>query len=180
MNRNFKFRVWSTKENKWMFGYEYPNLGGFSLVGETILLGEFGRYELDRYYNDFAIMQWTGLKDKNEKDIYEGDYLRQKTHPCSENKDSTFNTDPLFDRYEIKWDNHDTGYNAFPVSSLGYYDFCKAIEQLGCLITWPSKDVLLNSHQYEIIGNICENPELSQDGNYENEFIKLQLNYERS
>jgi uncharacterized phage protein (TIGR01671 family) len=163
MNRNFKFRVWSTKENKWMFGYEYPNLGGFSLVGETILLGEFGKYELDRYYNDFAIMQWTGLKDKNGKDIYEGDYLRQKTDACSNKPDMACDYDPLFDRYEIKWDNHRNGYNAFPISALSYYDFCKAIEQLGGLITWPSEDVLQNAHHYEIIGNICENSELSQD-----------------
>ena len=163
MNRNYKFRVWSTKENKWMFGYEYPNLGGFSLVGETVLFGEFGKYPLERYFDDFKIMQWTGCKDRNGKEIYEGDYLRQKTDACSNKPDMACDYDPLYDRHEIQWDTREHGWNAFPVSSLSYADFNIAIEQLGGLITWPSKDVLLNSHHYEIIGNICENPELLQD-----------------
>ena len=108
-------------------------------------------------------MQWTGCKDRNGKEIYEGDYLRQKTDACSNKPDMACDYDPLFDRHEIQWDTHEHGWNAFPVSALSYADFNIAIEQLGGLKTWPSKDVLLNSHHYEIIGNICENPELLQD-----------------
>jgi len=74
--RNFKFRVWSAVEKKWMFGYECPNLGGFSMVGETILLGEWGRYPLERYFEDFVIMQSSDKFDSNDKEIYEGDIVR--------------------------------------------------------------------------------------------------------
>mgnify|MGYP001584566705 CR=1 FL=1 len=31
-NREIKFRAWDNKKKEWLFGYELPNLGGFSLV----------------------------------------------------------------------------------------------------------------------------------------------------
>ena len=31
--RQFKFRAYDKVNKKWLLGYEYPNLGGFSLVG---------------------------------------------------------------------------------------------------------------------------------------------------
>ena len=76
MKREIKFRCWSTKENKWMFGYEYPALGGFSLIGEIVLFGEFAMYELERYFNDFEIMQFINSKDMNGIEVYEGDILK--------------------------------------------------------------------------------------------------------
>ena len=34
MTSNLKFRAYDKKAKKWLLGYEYPNLGGFSLFGE--------------------------------------------------------------------------------------------------------------------------------------------------
>ena len=149
--RELKFRAWD-KSQKYMAYQGNPDL-------ETLSSFMF-------HFGEDIVLQSTGLKDKKGNEIFEGDYLIQRTHPCSQIKNSEIDYDPLFDHYEIRWDSRKNGWNAFPVTALSGKDFDIAIQQLGGLITWPCEDVLANPFHYEIIGNIYENPELSQDVSY--------------
>jgi uncharacterized phage protein (TIGR01671 family) len=65
MEREIKFRVWD-KHNKRMLEWMYPvDCWMRWLNGEDKMIG---------------IMQYTGLKDKNGKEIYEGDILEWNKH----------------------------------------------------------------------------------------------------
>lgn len=136
--RQFKFRAWDHKNKKMLYPIDIHNShldfitdSDGSLLLEEILnsLGHTEKYE---------IMQWTGLIDKNSKEIYDGDIVIYK----SEDNWMGYPEEEC----EICWlDNH---------ISYGW-----VVRHKKDAFVW-SLTRNFASESLEIVGNIFENPEL--------------------
>lgn len=69
MNREIKFRVWSEKNKKML-----------EIQKHSFKTGKSMPYGYNIAYDFGELMQYTGLKDENEKEIYEGDILSIKIY----------------------------------------------------------------------------------------------------
>ena len=123
-----KFRAW-TEEGKVMYYDVYP------FKGDTLLLS-YDEIAFDEVpASDFILMQSTGLKDKNGKEIYEGDIV--KFSDCDDDAHVT----------PVVWNKN---YACFGVSFSGKYPI--SFDYLEEFYT-ELKDI-------EVVGNIYEHPEL--------------------
>ena len=68
--RTIKFRAWITNEKKMLYPPKPPKFNPLGAISNP-LTTEFTNHKGGKVY----FMQFTGLKDKNEKEIYEGDIV---------------------------------------------------------------------------------------------------------
>jgi uncharacterized phage protein (TIGR01671 family) len=102
------------------------------------------------------LMQFTGLKDKNGKEIYEGDILRNETFLVNLETNQKVVDSDFVDYYEVFF-NSETGYNSFALKCV------KTTRKNNFGLADINKCFINNyTQKSEVIGNIFENPELLQ------------------
>jgi len=139
-NREIQFRAWDIKYKEMVFNIQIPH-------GPP--QPYFFSYYLDN--KGFEVMQYTGLKDKNDKEIYEGDIIEFD-----------------FEYYMSSQGAPRTarGIDFVEYRKSGFYVADVFIEYLPKRRNEYSKYLLLNHiDNIEIIGNIYEHPELIKQPN---------------
>jgi uncharacterized phage protein (TIGR01671 family) len=131
MSREIKFRAWH-KEEKRMAEVALLQMQPFMLVHIVSLGDEHGLDDTVSTWKqeDIELMQFTGLNDKNGKEIYEGDIVRY-IHPAQ------YDLPSITTVVVISWNEETTGFD------LGHMSNRVTIDD-----------------DIEVIGNIYENKDL--------------------
>jgi len=145
--RQLKFRVWD-KEYKRMYQGE-GILDAISTNGDNRIF-YFQNYTSlanDKFQlkieigdpKDFIIMQWTGLKDKNDKEIYEGDRV-----------ETIYGTQGVIEYYLGQYDPKTLGTGQGGFGCIGGYVIYEGTEKYG------SHSIRNINTVKKVIGNIYE------------------------
>lgn len=144
--REIKFRIYDKGRKQWVHDTDHA----ISLFGEYVIFGEILRRPDDSIVsldelNDLDAMQYTGLKDRNGREIYEGDILRgtmEKIRIMDNKRTGKYVTKTVTIEWQDEWGRFQLK------NTSGNFELLPCTKQ-----DWIAEF-------YEVIGNIFENPEL--------------------
>ena len=126
--REIKFRAWFNKKPDWWKRQMFYSDDEPAGIGDWF-------YEVQCYQEDAPIMQFTGLKDKNGKEIYEGDIVRAIYKDMGSGEEIT-------EEYEMEWECTDPGpgYVGFNVGNYQSIEIIGNVWENPELLTEQTKD----------------------------------------
>ena len=160
MSRDIRFRGKRLDNSEWVYGGYYKHLSRTpSPIGDRIKENDYEHLIFNSGFSDWnmpkslecievyknTVGQYTGLKDKNGKEIYEGDIVLVATYSYEE---------PLLDTTcTIEYNPHYL-----------IYEFVEIVEIEETGERYSMLDIRDNfKSELEVIGNIYENPELLKE-----------------
>jgi uncharacterized phage protein (TIGR01671 family) len=126
--REIKFRAWDGENNRMIYSGHTTTDFIFGGMGDGVY--EKGKLTLDLFDN---LMQYTGLKDKNGKEIYEGDIIALYGFKQKEEVE--------IERDVVRWNEEEAGF------------------WVGCAKSYDQDNPKILTN-IVIVGNIHRNPEL--------------------
>ena len=141
MSREIKFRAW-LKDDKTMefvdiIDWNFESISFSKLIPIKESNPEYD--EIEVRFDEVELMQFSGVKDRNGKEIYEGDIVKFAVF------DLTFDADENVKKFEKRYEKDEVIFtNGRFIAGIKY----------------GSNESLALMQELEVVGNIYENPEL--------------------
>lgn len=149
MTREIKFRAWDIKENK-MFT---PSSISFK-DGQLWVCDSYGdnKLEYEMLKPNGLLMQYTGLKDKNGVEIYEGDIISEEAGIFQDDKYKRIGL--------VEWNRADKETGMWELHTKKFVAIGKNEKDKNGISYYEPFGLACGVNKREVIGNIYQNPEL--------------------